>query len=121
VLKNFWNSLFGSKEVNLNIKIELKDLDKIVEVLSSLPNRSFVVNNENNSKNIPQSQNQSNIIGKRETLKDDPISAEDIANLMKDTGIKKGIDKTGDICSQSNGSSTDDVVSSLRRFKEKGK
>jgi hypothetical protein len=120
VLKSIWKSLFGSKEINLNVSIEIKDLDKIVGVLSSLPVRSFVENNENNSKNIGRNTNQSNIISKKETLKDDPISASDIASLMKDTGIEKGIDKTGDICSQSNGSSTDDMVSSLKRFKGKG-
>ena len=120
MLKSFWNSLFGSKEINLNVSIEIKDLDRIVEVLSSLPSRSFVSNNENNSKNIDRNTNSSNIINKKEVLKDDPVSASDIASLMKDTGIQKGIDKTGDICSQSNGSSTDDLVSSLKRFKGKG-
>jgi len=126
VLKRIWNYLFSNEvNINLNLNIEIKDLGKITEVLSTLQSRSVVKKDyevfDDNSKNTLHERKSNNIISKKESLKEDPITANDIADLMKSTGIEKGVDKTGDIYSKSNGSSIASQVSSLKRIKEKGK
>lgn len=129
MLKKIINFLFGKSTENININIKIEDLDKIVEVLCHLSNFKDIISNKDNDfhlsknninikeENIKENESKTN---RKKELKEDPITANDIANLMKESGIDKGIDKTGKIFSESNGSSTDDKISSLRKFKKKG-
>ena len=78
MLKKLWNILFGTKENTLNVNIEIKNLDKIVEVLSNLSNSSAIINtggnqqkNEVAQKNIVENA----IDNKKEHLKEDPATA----------------------------------------------
>lgn len=133
MLKKIINFLFGKNTENININIKIEDLDKIVEVLCHLSNFKDIISNKDNDFYLNKNSKTNNIniketsieenetkTNKKKELKEDPITADDIANLMKESGIDKGIDKTGKIFSESNGSSTDDKISSLKRFKKKG-
>jgi hypothetical protein len=132
-IREWWNRLFGPKNqeatLNINVNIAVKDLDKIVGVLSKLsPNRVIIEevnqNRQINNKDTPNAPDDLQIQKKSQKahLKEDPITAKDVAEIFSAGGIKKGIDKTGsEVFSQSEGSSTDNQVSSLKRFKKEEK
>jgi len=135
VLKEIWAKLFGSKEkeatLNINLNIKVKDLDRFVEVLSKIShnsnnnfnNRDIIEEREVNNKNQSEERQIINkpISEKKKHLSEDPITAKDVAEIFNSTGIQKGVDKTGsDLYSHSKGSSTDNQVSSLKKLKKKG-
>ena len=126
MFKRIWDWISGNQSMNLNVFIEIKDLDKITKVLSQFDNDRGIINSSSQlpgssiitvAPTEPKSQPK-----QRKKLKDDPIQASDVAELFSAKGISKAIDKTGsNVISQSEGKSTDDKLSSLKRLsKRKG-
>jgi len=126
VLKRIWGWILGNQSINLNVSVEIKDLDKITRVLSQFDNNRGIINS---SGQLPRSSvsmvmptEKKSQPKQKKKLKDDPIQASDVAELFSAEGIPKAIDKTGsNVISQSEGKSTDDKLSSLKRLsKRKG-
>ena len=127
MFKRIWSWISGNQSINLNVSIEIKDLDKITRVLSKFDNSRGIINNSSNQ--LPSSSvstvaptEQKSQPKQKKKLKDDPIQASDVAELFSAKGASKAIDKTGsNVTSQSEGKSTDDQLSSLKRLsKRKG-
>ena len=129
MFKRFWGWITGNSRTDLNIHIEVKDLDKLIGVLSKFQNRPVIIEKRDGA---PEKHGQTTIEAdvpirtpkkERKKLVDDPADAADIAQIFAADGIQKATDKTGsDITEQSEGKSTDDQVSSLRQLhRNKGK
>jgi len=125
VIKRLWNWIVGDQSINLNISVEVKGLDKIIKTLSKFENNQGIIKRDNQIQNstekiLTTSISQKNQPKRKKKLDDDPINAEDIAEIFSSDGILKAIDKTGnDVISQSEGKSTDDKMSSLKKLSKK--
>jgi len=125
VFKRLWNWIIGYQSVDLNIKIEIKDLDKITRVLSEFGKKSDIINKNYShvikdvdiENKVEISQEQPKI---RKKIENDPINATDAAKIFAAGGIEKAIDKTGkNVVNKSKGKSVDDKISSLKRHNQK--
>jgi len=119
VLNRLWNWLIGNQKVDINVKIEIKDLEKLLKVLHRSSHQPVIIDNgqtdveENNSPTLGKEQPTK----RRKKLVDDPMTSSEVASIMLSDGIEKATDKTGsDVVSASEGISTDDTVSSLKQF-----
>ena len=125
MIKRLWNWIVGDQSINLNISVEVKDLDKIIKTLSKFENNQGIIKRDNQIQNstekiLTTSISQKNQPKRKKKLDDDPINAADIAEIFSSDGILKAIDKTGnDVISQSEGKSTDDKMSSLKKLSKK--
>lgn len=125
MIKRLWNWIVGDQSINLNISVEVKGLDKIIKTLSKFENNQGIIKRDNQIQNstekiLTTSISQKNQPKRKKKLDDDPINAEDIAEIFSSDGILKAIDKTGnDVISQSEGKSTDDKMSSLKKLSKK--
>jgi hypothetical protein len=126
LIKKIWQWLTGNQSVNISITIKIEDLDKIIKFIPNYNNKPVIINHDiNHGHSSSQNPNyeyknniqESNRIQKKK-LADDPLDANEIASIMLADGIAKAKDFTGkDIVSESEGKSTDDTVSSLKRFR----
>jgi hypothetical protein len=121
VLKRFWNWLTGNSKVDLNLTIEIKDLDKISSLLVKLNQHSVIIDKSANTSSMPtvsEVEDEEILMKKRrrKKLNNDPVSAKDAAQMFASGGIEKAVDKTSkDIVSQSQGNSTDDKLTFLKK------
>jgi hypothetical protein len=121
VLKRFWNWLTGNSKVDLNLTIEIKDLDKISSLLVKLNQRPVIIDksaNTSSMQTIAEVEDEEIVTKKRKRkkLNNDPVSAKDAAQMFASGGIEKAVDKTSkDIVSQSQGNSTDDKLTFLKK------
>jgi len=122
VIHRIWSWIRGHETVDLNICIEIKELDKLVSVISKLQNKPVIISNESSKFDKVQQLDQNiapkqSSIKERKKLEDDPLCAKDVAEIFSADGIKKAIDKTGkDVVSHSHGENIDSQISSLKRF-----
>ncbi len=124
MFKKIIDLLFSSKqEINLNINVEIKNLNKFVEVLSPLLNSSVILKKDTEEKREDKyivSETKSSTKKEKKVNKEDPTTVEDVASIFREGGIEKGIDKTGDdIFSKEQGKSTDDKILTLKKMKGK--
>ena len=121
MLGRFWSWLTGNQKVEVNLKIQIEDFQKLIEVLPQYSNQPVIINSDradpgfasnNASSGVPATRS------RKKKLADDPLSPGEVASIMLSDGIEKATDRTGgDVVSASEGKSTDDTVSSLRKLR----
>lgn len=115
MINRFWRWLIGNQKVEIDINLKVKDLDKLMKVLSQSSSTPVIITNENKP-GTTQALNE-NEPKRKKKLSEDPVTSKEVADIMLAQGIEKANDKTGnDIVSSSEGGSTDDTVSSLKKM-----
>jgi hypothetical protein len=121
LLGRLWEWLIGKQKVDITLTVKIEDLDKLAKVLRQSSNHPVIINHEKTDSLTTQQVARTPIVGKssaKRKLEDDPLDANEIASIMLADGIEKVTDKTGDnVISATQGASTDDTVSSLKKFR----
>lgn len=114
MIGRFWKWIVGNQKVEINVNINIKDVEKLIKVLSQSQSNPVIIQ-ERSTERIDTFKSEQRQ-GKRK-LAEDPLTSQEVANIMLSDGIEKATDKTGnDIVSSSEGGSTDDTVSSLKKM-----
>lgn len=113
MIGRFWRWLIGNQKIEVNIKLQIEDLQKLENIIEKTASRQVIIDGEKKKESYTSTENTKN----KKKLKDDPATADEVAKIMLSDGIQKAVDKTGnDVISASEGNSTDDTVSSLKTF-----
>ena len=115
MIGRFWRWFIGNQKIEIDVNIKIKDLEKLLKVLPQSSSSPVIITNDSRPE-YAQAFSGGQKQGKKK-LAEDPLTSQEIANIMLSDGIEKATDKTGnDIVSSSEGGSTDDTVSSLKKM-----